>query len=183
MLLWKKLIASLLLVLAVALSFPNLLLAQNKNNKTPMPASEIDSFELFWPISPGKTVGDPLFFLKTIKENLRGLVIFGMPQKANYAVLLATKRIVEAEKLMLDGKNDFASKSLDLAETKLNTASYNLDRYFSSEAALPSDVSLEMKNRLNNLEIFLLWLPTKHQAYREKFDNLLGIVKLLQVKI
>ena len=183
MLLVKKLIASFLLVLLVILSFPNFLLAQNKNNKTPMPVSEINSFELFWPISPGKTVGDSLFFLKTIKENLRGLVIFGMLQKANYAVLLTTKRIIEAEKLILDGKNDFASKSLDLAETKLNTASYNLGKYFSSEAALSSDVSLEMKNRLNNLEIFLLWLPTKHQAYKEKLDNLLDIIKSLQEKI
>jgi len=84
MLLVKKLIASFLLVLLVILSFPNFLLAQNKNNKTPMPVSEINSFELFWPISPGKTVGDSLFFLKTIKENLRGLVIFGMLQKANH---------------------------------------------------------------------------------------------------
>jgi len=91
--------------------------------------------------------------------------------------------IIEAEKLILDGKNDFASKSLDLAETKLNTASYNLGKYFSSEAALSSDVSLEMKNRLNNLEIFLLWLPTKHQAYKEKLDNLLDIIKSLQEKI
>ena len=121
--------------------------------------------------------------LKIIKENLRGLVIFGMLQKANYAVLLTTKRIIEAEKLILDGKNDFASKSLDLAKTKFNTASYNLGKYFSSETALPGDVSLEMKNRLNNLEIFLLWLPTKHQSYKEKLDNLLSIVKSLQEKI
>src|SRR3989344_8764716 len=68
------------------------------------PSSEISSFILFWPLTAGKTEGDSFYFLKTTKEQVVGWFVFGNMKKADYAVLLGTKRILETEKLLKDGK-------------------------------------------------------------------------------
>jgi len=179
----KRFTSSLLVALAVLALTPNSIIAKERFIPTPSPTAEINSFELFWPISAGKTVGDSLFFVKNLKENIRGLLIFGMPQKARYSALLATKRVVEAEKLMFEGKEDLATKSLGLAEIKLNMIGSNFGKHLSSGKTIPDDISVEMVGNLNNLEIFLTWLPTKYPLHKEKLDKLLGIVKSLQEKI
>jgi hypothetical protein len=69
------------------------------------PIGPVSSFELFWPISAGKVAGEPLYFLKTLKENVRGMLIFSTYKKAEYAITLGEKRVVEAEKLFLEKKD------------------------------------------------------------------------------
>ena len=67
---------------------------------SPAFAQEINSYELFWPITAGKVAGEPFYGLKLFKEKVRGSFIFGKFQKASYALFLTTKRVVETEKLI-----------------------------------------------------------------------------------
>src|SRR3989344_7375004 len=89
--------------------------------------AEVNSFVLFWPVSAGKTMGESLYGLKTFKEKVRGLLIFGKVQKVDYSLFLATKRVVEAEKLLNDGKDDLAVKTLDKMNRALDAASANIN--------------------------------------------------------
>lgn len=86
-------------------------------------AKAVNSYELFWPMVAGKTTSDGFIYqLKIFKEDVRGYLIFGPTQKANYQVLRASKRLLEAEKLLLDKKDDLASITLDKAIALLSTA-------------------------------------------------------------
>lgn len=84
-----------------------------------MEPQEVKTFDLFWPVAAGKVPGDSLYFLKTLKENLRELLIFSKYQKTDYNIVLVEKRMAEAEKLLLENNdvNNF-SKALDMAESK-----------------------------------------------------------------
>lgn len=86
-------------------------------------SAQINSYELFWPISPGKVMGENLYYFKLFKENLRGAVIFSDLKKADYNITLAEKRIVEAEQLFIVRK-DFANakRTLDLLRQKQEKA-------------------------------------------------------------
>ena len=66
------------------------------------PAAEVNSFELFWPISAGKTTASKMYSLKLWKENLRGSLIFSKARKVDYLIFLSVKRLVEAEALLVD---------------------------------------------------------------------------------
>ncbi|QQS38628.1 hypothetical protein IPM62_04575 [Candidatus Woesebacteria bacterium] len=92
--------------------------------------SEINSYELFWPLVAGKTRTEKMYFLKRIKEKTRGALIFGSSQKVDYHVFIAVKRTLETEKLLNEGKKDAASdtlkdaiEELDKAEEKVNDIS------------------------------------------------------------
>ena len=137
--------------------------------------SNASSFELFWPIVAGKTAGDSTYKVKILKENLRGLVIFGQVQKADYAVFLAVKRVVEAEKLTNEGKNDLADKTLKAAEAQMVKANASIDKALASGTASQNKTT-EIKNRLTNLEVFLPSLALKS-------DFVLDQVKTLNQKI
>ncbi len=86
-------------------------------------SAAVDSYELFYPMVAGKTVADGFIYkLKILKENIRGSLIFGTVQKENYNVYLATKRLLEAEKLLTDKKDDFALVALDATISHLTSA-------------------------------------------------------------
>ena len=142
---------------------------------------EISSFELFWPISAGKTMGDSLYFLKSFKETFRGWLIFGKVQKAEYSLQLATKRIVEAEKLINLDKNDLATKSLDRGLELLNNMVKNLD--LAAEEDMGQEVVDQTNDRLNNLEIFLPWLSEKNSDMKDKLQEVLDKVKEINQKV
>ena len=94
-------------------------------------SSEVSSYVLFWPLTAGKTEGDSLYSLKLFKEQVRGWFTFGDMNKADYAVELGTKRVLEAEKLLLAGKNDLAVKTLAEADSELQS----VYRYVKNTAA------------------------------------------------
>ena len=144
-------------------------------------SSEISSFELFWPIVAGKTMGDPLYTLKTLKEKVRGLLIFGKPQKANYFVLLATKRVVEAEKLIDNNEKDLALKTLDRANSLLMSA----DKAISGIPAglIYSETKDNINKQLGNLETFIPWLSSRKGELSAKLQEILETVKTLNSKI
>lgn len=148
---------------------------------TPSPLN-ISSFELFWPIVAGKTTADPLYFFKTLKENLRGKLIFGSPQKADYSVFLATKRIIEAEKLILEGKSDLAEKTLVQATKQLDKATVNVSQALAKRVPF-QEQAVNMGNRLSNLETFIPSLIVKADQNKESLTEILERVVSLKVKL
>ena len=139
--------------------------------ETPSPvvsavSAEVNSFEAFWPLVAGKTEGDSLYFLKQLKEQVRGLLIFGTPQKLEYNVLLAAKRSLEAEKLIQNGNSDAAKRTLERAQAQLNNAEKNIDSAKSSNQSL-SKVSGYVGSRLSNIEKLTLWLAAKDSNLKE----------------
>lgn len=77
-------------------------------------SASVNSYELFYPMVAGKTVADGFVYkLKILKENIRGSLIFGAPQKSDYRVFLASKRLLESEKLLSEKKDDLALVTLD----------------------------------------------------------------------
>jgi hypothetical protein len=126
---------------------------------TPTP-NEVSSFELFWPVSAGKTMGDSLYSLKILKEQVRGVLIFGAAQKSDYLVFLSTKRVVEAEKLLSDGKNDLATKTLDTSLSLLEKARVGWQK--SKEAGVEAGPEKEnISKQLTNLNTFFTFLSAK----------------------
>ena len=174
-----KRLATLVFILVLVLaSFTSV--AAQLPTPTPSP-SQINSYELFWPVVAGKTSNDPLYFLKTLKENLRGALIFGKPQKAEYHVFVATKRILEAEKLVSNGNLKEAEKAVDGANSRLTKANKLLEDLKGQDV---SSVANELNRKLDNLTIFLDYLQTKTQG--KVLENLQvsdGLVDQLSTKI
>ena len=117
-------------------------------------------------------IGDPLYPLKIFKENLRSLIIFGSLQKAEYAVFIGTKRVLEADKLISDGNKDLADKTLekaseqfDIAQKKINDAKLNKRPLGSAEFTI--------KPRLENLIALMLTMQTNMvEEVLQKIKNL-----------
>lgn len=116
--------------------------------------SAVSSFELFWPLTAGKTIDDSTYFLKSLKENIRGFLIFGVSEKANYAVLLATKRVLEAEKLQKENKKEKAEQTLKLALEQLERVEKNINVAKTDKKSLGTTLKV-MQDRIANLENFL----------------------------
>lgn len=77
----------------------------------------VDAYSLFWPIAPGKVMGDSLYSLKSLKETIREFFIFGDVKKAEYNITLSEKRIVEADYLFMT-KKDYVNGVKTLDETQ-----------------------------------------------------------------
>lgn len=105
------LMAVFLILLLVVL---NVSVVKAEQSSSPS-ATPINSFEYFWPLTAGRTMDQSGYFLKQLKEKIRGVLIFGTSSKAKYNVTLTTKRVLEAEKLLDDVKMDYAAKTLDIA--------------------------------------------------------------------
>jgi len=105
----------------------------------------VNSYELFWPIVAGKVEGDSLYSLKLFKEKVREMLILSDFKKADYNILIAEKRIVEAEKLINDSKFEDAKKTLDRLSVSLEKVVNNI------KAAEKSGIPVEsLQNRLTS---------------------------------
>lgn len=159
---------------AFAVTYPS-----PKPSLIPTPASEVNSFELFWPIVAGRTRGDSLYNLKTFKEKVRGYIIFGVPQKADYYALLVTKRSVEAEKLLKEGKDDIAKETINDALANLSS----IDKSVSDNSSFPSQTLLDFNLKMGKLETFLPWLSMNYKGAETELQDLFGKVKSLNTRI
>lgn len=133
---------------------------------TPIPSPSpipqpLNSYEVFWPISAGKVAGEPLYFLKTLKENLREALIFSTHKKTDYNINLSEKRIVEAEKLLVV-KKDYgnAKKTLDAAHSKREQA-YNLLKKTEGQGRSVVDLKNRFVSSLENQRALLIYLQTQ----------------------
>jgi hypothetical protein len=113
-------------------------------------SAAINSFEAFWPLTAGKTLGENFYFLKTLKEDLRGILIFGKPEKGEYLVFRSTKRLLEAESLLANEKNDLAKQTVVTANGYLTQAKANFEGVTGRD-----DMKSQVKNRLDNLIILV----------------------------
>jgi len=104
----------------------------------------VDSYELFWPMVAGKTTADGFVYkLKILKEDVRGYLIFGPVQKADYHVFRAAKRLLEAEKLLLDKKDSLAQTTLDKTLMHLSAAKRGSENI----KTLATDMALMYKDK------------------------------------
>jgi hypothetical protein len=163
----KLFIGLLVSVVIFVSSFGNALaLTVAKPTPTPAPVAEVNSFDAFWPLAAGKTADESLYFLKTLKEKVRGLFIFGTPQKLDYSVLLATKRVLEAEKLVKESKFDVAKTTLDSAMSELNKADADIQSAKNSGQSL-GEVSQQISDRLTNIGKLTKWLATTNSQVKD----------------
>lgn len=156
---------------------PSFVYAQEtKNNQ-----EDVNSFELFWPVVAGKSKGDSLYSLKLFKEKVRGLLIFGKPQKADYSLFLTTKRVLEAEKLSKEGKKDYSVQTFDMALSQLAVVEKSIDNSGDNIKSTVDDLNL----KFDNLEVFLPWLVPqyKDQELTTKAQQVLDKVIELHNKI
>lgn len=148
-----------------------------------MPIQEVNSFELFWPLVAGKTVDDGFVYsIKLLKEKVRGWLIFSKVSKANYEVFLATKRVLEAEKLIKEGKSDLANKTLDVVIKNLQEAEKRLEVALRNEEALGTDAS-SMISRLENIDKLALWLATQEEKSKGALQAVAGESQILVKKL
>lgn len=121
-----KFLASLVLLFAFLVVSLSGVYAQRRLSPSPSPSptiAPVNSYELFWPITAGRVMGESLYFLKSFKEDLRELLIFSELKKADYNITLSEKRTVEAEKLFIARKDySNAKNSLDVAQLKREKA-------------------------------------------------------------
>jgi len=143
------------------------------------PVQEISSFELFWPVVAGKTVDDNMYFLKSFKEKLRGSLIFSDSRKMDYDIFLSVKRVVESEKLVDEGKADFAKTTVGEAENQVTKAKEEFVK--GKEAKVDfGEVAPQIIDRLSNMEKLIVWLSSKNEQNRLLYRNLLQEIKDLK---
>lgn len=107
---------------------------------------KIDTYTAFWPITAGRVRGDRLYFVKNLKETLRGFFTFGDFKKADYKLTLSEKRVVEAEKLYLQN-NDYKNGLVSLEEGT-NKRTEAVEHYKKAENL--GRYVADMKNRLKD---------------------------------
>lgn len=127
-----------------------------KPSPTPIPketpAAPADSYTMFWPLVAGKTEGQSLYALKLLKENVLGLFAFNKSKKVDYQVMLGTKRVLEAEKLIKENKPDRAKKTLSRASNNFSKA-YKLAKSAADRGKF--NASKVRKDRLINVKILI----------------------------
>ena len=123
----------------------------------------VNSYELFWPMVSGKTIGDSWYSLKIIKEKIRSALIFGKAQKADNYLFLAAKRLLETEKLLTDKKEDLASKSFDNFLNNLKLSLDNWEEAKATETTTPA-IKENISNRLSNVEVLLKYLSAQYSG-------------------
>lgn len=146
-------------------------------------ATEVNSFELFWPLVAGKTITDPLYKLKLFKENLRGALIFGSLQKTDYLIFLAVKRSLELEKLLQENNLPAAQKTANVVQQYLTKAGASNDRYKSTGGTDTAGLGPQVVGRLDNMIKLFNWLASKNDQNKELFLPLLDQASTLKTRI
>lgn len=117
-----KLLASLILIFAIFASSLSVYAQGDTGTETSdsgeNSVEKVDVYAVFWPIVPGKTVADSMFWAKQLKENFGGFFSFGDINQSKFQIELSEKRLVEANKLFED--KDYASAEKSLAMNKQN---------------------------------------------------------------
>lgn len=147
---------------------------------TATPVPQVDSFALFWPMSAGKTMQSKIYFLKTLKEKIRGFFIFGSAQKADYDIFLGIKRMLEAEALMKANVPDLANKTLDSAAAEFDSANSALTNA-KNAGSVDQTTKDEINTRVANLKKFVNSLMVQYPSYKDKLQNILGKLNSLTV--
>ena len=134
----SRFLSSIILGISLIFIFSGKVLAQESEIVT------VNSYELFWPITAGKVMGEQFYFLKSLKENIREMFIFSDLKKAEHNMTLSEKRTVESEKLFIESKDYQNGKlSLQNAQQKREMAINFLEK-----AQEEGKNTIEQKNRI-----------------------------------
>jgi hypothetical protein len=143
-------------------------------------AQTVDVYSLFWPIVPGKTVADSMFWVKQLKETFSGMFSFGNVNKSKYQIDLSEKRLVEAYKLIQDKDYANAQKSLDLNKAARDEA-LKLKKKAIEEKADALELTNRLVKSLENQEKALMFLAT--QLPDDQKAKIQGFLKDLPLQI
>ena len=111
---------------------------------TPTSQPTQESYVLFYPVVSGKTDGESLYFLKLVRDRLTEIFSFGNEKKSEVNLQIATKRLLEAEKLLKNEKENLVQNTLSKFNTKL-AASYD-----NAIKAADSDFFPELLDQINS---------------------------------
>lgn len=170
----------IIFVVVIILNFTGSIRAEVQSTATSGANISEQSFEIFWPLSPGITSDQPLYLLKTFKETIRGILIFGEPEKANYKALLANKRFLEAIKLMQENKIELANKTLTASIYELDMVEKSLISAKKKKEPLGRS-GKDILNKLNNLETIGNILIETNDGLKNQLQNLLRRVENLKL--
>ena len=138
--------------------------AKEKNDEVQASVSAViepvRSYETFWPLVAGKVMGEPFYFLKSLKESAREMMSFSSSKKADFNITLAEKRILEAEKLFLEKKDyQTGKKTLDIAQEK-REKSLELLKKTESSGRNVDDLKNRYVNSLQKQQVLLSYIQT-----------------------
>lgn len=140
----------------------------------------VKSYELFWPIAPGKVMGDSLYSLKSFKEAVRESLIFGDVKKSEYNIILSEKRTIEAEYLFIIRKDyTNAVKTLSVAQQKREKAR---DLYIKAKVQKTTgDLQNKLILSLEKQKSLLTYLTTQVSEDQKKTieNNITGLKEVL----
>jgi hypothetical protein len=142
---------------------------------TPTPVSQVNSFEMFWPIAPGKTKGDALYPVKIFKENLRAAITFSPYRKADFYITISEKRVVEAESLFNSQKSENATKTLDMAASAWEKSVVNIEKSTAAgqdTAPLKSRLSTSFDNQTLLFNYLILKHPDQQSVLTSKINKI-----------
>ncbi len=166
---------SFLTILFLSFFLPVSVLAEENESTISAKLKSGGSFELFWPLTAGKTMEDSTYFLKLWKEQIQGILIFDSTKKADYEVMLSTKRILETEKLIKEGKDNLAVQTLEKAFSNLSSARTN----FSKSTKSGNDFQLAEINIINQLSNLNEFIPSLDAYGKEDFKSKNNEIKKL----
>lgn len=177
-------------ILLLLVFFPTAVFAQKRAVVTPSPSpsptiAPVNSYELFWPISAGKVMGEKLYSLKLFKEWARELLIFSDLKKVDYNIALSEKRVVEAEKLFTVKKDyDNGKKTLEAAQQKREKA-LTLVGQAQGKGRYVADLVNRFTRSLENQRALLSYVATSvsseaKDTISKNIDSLNSIIAKLQ---
>lgn len=175
-------------VIMLFFSSPVVLAQDLDEEKEATPTSEVNEevnpYALFWPVVAGKTSDEPLYFLKDFKEKIQGFFLFGEAKKGEYKIVLATKRLLEAKKLMDANKGSHALKTLKVALRELEQADNKLSLSKEKNIEGFNNVSSEVSNKLSNINKYLQALKIKtNSEYQPILEEMSTVSRTLLEKL
>ena len=129
-------------------------------NEASKAGETVDVYGLFWPVVPGTTVADSMFWFKQLKEGISGLFTFGNIKKSGHQIEISEKRLIEAYKLFENKDYTNAQKSLDLNK-KARDEALKLKKKAVEEKADALELTNKLVKSLQNQEKALAFLMTK----------------------
>lgn len=161
------------------LAFPLNIFAQDPES-SPETVETVDVYAVFWPIVPGKTVNDSMFWVKQLKESFGGMFSFGNINKSENQITISEKRLVEANKLFEDKDYPNALKTLDMNKANRDSALDFLKKA-KDEKRDVDELKSRLVSSLENQQLVLKYLETK--VPNDQKSKLAEIIKDLTLQI
>jgi hypothetical protein len=161
----------LVFILTLTLLFPSSsVLAQEK----------VDVYALFWPVVPGTTIADSMFWAKQLKEAFGGFFKSGNIDQSGYQIELSEKRLVEANKLVEDKDYSNALKSLKLNKSHRDEA-VRLLKQAREEEEDANELTGKISKSLEKQKDALAYIASQLPEDEKKQVNEMVVALILQI--